>query len=183
MQLILASGSPRRRELLSKLNYPFQVVPATGEELSYATDPRDMVKELASRKAAEVFADHPDCIVVGCDTVVDLDGNVLGKPRDRADAIAMLTALGGRTHYVHTGVSVLSPKGVWLFCDSTEVRFRQLSDEEIARYVDSGNAYGKAGAYGIQDSGFAESYVGDYDNVVGLPVYRLKQILDTIYEG
>ena len=184
MQLILASGSPRRRELLSQLNYPFETIPAEGEEVSTATLPVDVVKELASRKATEVFAAHRDCVVVGCDTVVDLDGKILGKPKDREDAINMLHALSGNVHYVHTGVCVLSPVGVWLFCDSTEVRFRKLGDEEIVRYVDAGEAYGKAGAYGIQDdSRFAESYTGDFDNVVGLPIYRLKEILDTIYKG
>ncbi len=182
MQLILASNSPRRRELLSKLNYPFDVVPATGEEISTAVDPRDIVQELASRKATEVFASHGDCVVVGCDTVVDFDGRILGKPKDRDDAIAMLCALSGNVHFVHTGVCVLSPVGVWLFCDSTEVHFRKLSSDEITRYVDSGQAFGKAGAYGIQDDcHFVSSYKGDYDNVVGLPLYRLKQILQTIY--
>ena len=182
MQLILASSSPRRRELMLKLGYPFDVIPAVGEEVSKAVQPTEVVKELASRKAEEVYAAHPEAAVIGCDTVVDLCGRILGKPRDRDDALAMLRALSGNVHYVHTGVCVLSPVGNWLFCDSTEVRFRRLSEEEIARYVDSGEAFGKAGAYGIQDSNFTESYSGDYDNVVGMPVYRLKTILETIYK-
>ena len=183
MQLILTSGSPRRQELLSQLNYPFEIITATAEEISTATLPTDVVKELASRKASEVFSAHSDAVVIGCDTVVDFHGQIMGKPSDREDALRMLGALSGNVHFVHTGVCVMSPVGVWLFCDSTEVHFRTLSEEEIARYVDSGEAFGKAGAYGIQDSShFVERYVGDYDNVVGLPLYRVKEILQTIYK-
>lgn len=183
MQLILASASPRRRELLSKLCYPFVIIPAMGEECTSATDPIDVVTDLALHKATEVFAAHPDSVVVGCDTVVDLDGQILGKPRDRNDAIRMLRALSGRTHLVHTGVCVLWGDNAQVFCDSTEVHFRNLTDREITDYVDAGEAFGKAGAYGIQDSAhLADGYVGDYDNVVGLPVYRLKKILDNIYK-
>ena len=184
MQLILASNSPRRRELLSKLPYPFDVIPAVGEEVSSARLPQDVVRELALHKATEVFAAHPQDVVVGCDTVVDVDGQILGKPRDRADAIRMLELLSGRYHKVHTGVCVLAPHDSWLFCESTDVHFRNLSREEIVGYVDSGEAFGKAGAYGIQDQAhLVEDYVGDYDNVVGLPTYRVKQILDKIYKG
>ena len=184
MKLILASNSPRRKELLSKLPYPFEIIPSNVEENSAATDPRELVQELAHLKAADVFQRHPDCVVLGCDTVVDFDGVVMGKPRDHADASRMLHALSGKTHCVHTGVCILSPVGSWLFCDSTEVHFRSLSEEEIADYVNGGEADGKAGAYGIQDdSKFAESYTGDFDNVVGLPVYRVKEILEKIYKG
>ncbi len=183
MQLILASASPRRKELMQKLGYPFEVIPAVGDEVCKSDQPRKAVQELASRKAAEVYASHLDCIVIGCDTVVDLDGKILGKPHGRDDALRMLTALSDRTHFVHTGVCVLSPTKNFLFCDTTQVRFRKLSQQEITDYVDSGQAFGKAGAYGIQDdSCFAESYDGDYDNVVGMPCYRLKQILEKIYK-
>lgn len=183
MQLILASASPRRRELLSKLPYPFEIIPAEGEEVSSQTEPTEIVKELAAHKAQEVFAVHPDAVVLGCDTVVDFDGQVMGKPRDREDALHMLRALSGNVHFVHTGVCVLSSVRNWLFCDSTEVHFRVLSEEEIVKYVDAGEAYGKAGAYGIQDdSRFVSHIVGDYDNVVGLPIYRIKEILETIYK-
>ena len=184
MKLILASNSPRRKELLSKLPYPFEIIPSGIEENSTATNPTDLVQELASMKAADVFAKYPDCVVIGCDTVVDFNGEVMGKPKDRADAVRMLNALSGNTHYVHTGVCVLSPVGKWLFCDSTEVIFRNLTEKEIADYVANGEADGKAGAYGIQDdSHFAARFNGDFDNVVGLPVYRVKEILDKIYKG
>ena len=181
MKLILASNSPRRRELLSKLPYPFEVIPSGVEENITASDPTQLVQELAKLKASDVFSRHPDSIVLGCDTVVDFNGKIFGKPRDHADASAMLHALSGKTHYVHTGVCILSPVGNWLFCDTTAVTFRNLTGKEIADYIDSGEADGKAGAYGIQDdSHFAASYDGDFDNVVGLPVYRVKEILEKI---
>lgn len=184
MKLILASNSPRRFELLSKLNYPFEVIPSGVDESSETTDPKALVQELASRKAADVYAKHPDCVVIGCDTVVDFKGYIMGKPKDRMDAMVMLHSLSGNTHFVHTGVCILSPVGNWLFCDSTEVNFRELSEEEIFDYVAAGEADGKAGAYGIQDdSQFAASFKGDFDNVVGLPVYRVKEILDKIYKS
>ena len=183
MKLILASSSPRRKELLSKLGYPFEIIPSNCEEKTSATEPRDIVVELAKLKASEVYKLHPDSVVIGCDTVVDFGGVVMGKPQDRTDACRMLRALSGNTHFVHTGVCVLSPQGKWSFCDSTEVHFRKLTDDEIQAYVDSGQADGKAGAYGIQDdSHFAASYTGDFDNVVGLPTYRVKVILDEIYK-
>ena len=183
MKLILASNSPRRRELLAKLNYQFEIIPSNCEEITASVKPTDIVQDLATLKAREVFASHPDCVVLGCDTVVDFNGEIMGKPKNHADASRMLHALSGNTHYVHTGVCILSPVGEWLFCDSTKVVFRSLSEKEISDYVDSGEADGKAGAYGIQDdSRFAASYEGDFDNVVGLPTYRVKEILDKIYK-
>ena len=183
MKLILASSSPRRKELLSKLNYQFEIIPSNCEEITSAVEPREIVQELAKLKANEVHKTHPNDVVIGCDTVVDFNGEIMGKPCDHADAIRMLHALSGNTHYVHTGVCILSPVGEWLFCDSTEVHFRKLSDEEISAYVDAGQADGKAGAYGIQDdSHFAAGYTGDYDNVVGLPTYKVQQILSEIYK-
>lgn len=183
MKLILASNSPRRRELLHKLGYPFEIVPSNCEEITFSVLPTDIVQDLAAQKAREVFTTHPDCVVVGCDTVVDFGGEIMGKPKNHADASRMLHALSGNAHYVHTGVCVLSPQGEWLFCDTTKVVFRNLSEKEIHQYIESGLADGKAGAYGIQDdSCFAASYEGDFDNVVGLPTYRLKKILDEIYK-
>ena len=183
MKLILASSSPRRKELLSKLDYPFEIVPSNCEEVTSSVKPTDIVCDLAKLKANHVFATHSDCVVIGCDTVVDFNGEIMGKPRSHADARRMLHALSGNTHYVHTGVCVLSPLGNWLFCDSTKVVFRNLSDEEIDSYIAEGFADGKAGAYGIQDdSCFAARYEGDFDNVVGLPTYRVREILDIIYK-
>lgn len=181
MKLILASNSPRRRELLSKLNYPFEVVSPDCDEQDDATTPENLVKDLAFRKAMTVHASHRDDAIIGCDTVVDLDGEVLGKPKDRDEAINMLTRLSGRTHKVHTGLFVICGVKMWLLCETTVVVFRELSSDEIVAYVDGGSAMDKAGAYGIQDSGFVADIDGDYDNVMGLPTYRVKKILETIY--
>ena len=132
MKLILASNSPRRRELLAKLNYQFEIIPSNCEEITASVKPTDIVQDLATLKAREVFASHPDCVVLGCDTVVDFNGEIMGKPKNHADASRMLHALSGNTHYVHTGVCILSPVGEWLFCDSTKVVFRSLSERKLA---------------------------------------------------
>ena len=181
MELILASNSPRRRELLSKLNYSFSIIPSVGEEISTAHLPVDIAKELANRKALEVFKAHPDAVVIGCDTVVELDGQLLGKPKDASKAHQMIAALSGKTHQVHTGVCILHKLGVWLFADTTEVVFKQLTEQQIAAYVATGSPLDKAGAYGIQDSGFVSHIVGSYDNVVGFPTERIAQILQKIF--
>lgn len=183
MQIILASASPRRRELFSEIGVPFAVIPAVGEERSSAADPRDMVVELAFNKAQEIFLRHPESIVVACDTVVDLNGEVMGKPRSEEDAYRMLNALSGKTHKVHTGVCVLSCKGKWQFCETTLVRFRELSQREIRDYIQNGEPFDKAGAYGIQDDcRFVAGIEGDYDNVMGMPTYKIKLIIDKIYK-
>lgn len=177
MRLILASNSPRRRELLSKLNYTFDVIPAECEEFTNAADPAVMVKELAVHKALDVYKQHPDCCVIGCDTVVDLNGKVLGKPKSYDEAVAMLRQLSGRTHKVHTGVCVMSKRSIHVFADTSLVRFDKLSDERIRNYVDTGSPMDKAGAYGIQDSGFVKNIAGSYNNVMGLPTEMLDKIL------
>ncbi len=182
MKLILASNSPRRKELLSQLNYSFDIIPSVGEEISNATLPVDIAKELANRKALEVFKAHPDCVVIGCDTVVEIDGKLLGKPHDNNEATCMLKALSGKTHYVHTGVCLLHKMGVWLFADTTEVTFYTLTDEQIASYVATGSPLDKAGAYGIQDSGFVCHINGSFNNVVGFPTEKVAPILQSIYK-
>lgn len=182
MRLILASGSPRRKELLAKLPYKYTIIPSACDEVSTAVLPKDICVELACRKAMSVFSQHLDSVVLGCDTVVDLNGELMGKPKDNADATFMLTRLSGKTHKVHTGVCFASASGVWLFCETTDVAFRKLTEDEIARYVDGGSAMDKAGAYGIQDSGFVAEIRGDYDNVVGLPTTRVAEILKQIYK-
>ena len=181
MKLILASNSPRRKELLSKLNYTFDIIPADCEEWTVASDPRDMVKELALHKALNVYKRNPDSIVIGCDTVVDLNGKVLGKPHSCDEATAMLQALSGNTHKVHTGVCVISKYSIHLFADTSQVTFDKLSDERINKYVATGSPMDKAGAYGIQDSGFVKQIVGSYDNVMGLPTERLSKILQQFF--
>lgn len=166
--------------MLSKLNYTFDVIPADCEEYTNAADPVDMVKELALRKALTVYKQRPNSCVIGCDTVVDLDGKVLGKPRSCDEAVAMLRSLSGRAHKVHTGVCVLSANAMYLFADTSTVTFEDLSDIRIQAYVGTGSPMDKAGAYGIQDSGFVKKIVGSYDNVMGLPTERLSGVLEDV---
>lgn len=180
MKLILASNSPRRRELLSQLNYPFEAISPDCDEQDDATTPENLVKDLAFRKAMTVHVDHRDDAIIGCDTVVDLDGEVLGKPKDRQDAVNMLTRLSGRTHKVHTGLFVICGVRMWLLCETTSVTFRPLTTDEITAYVNSGSPMDKAGAYGIQDTDFVTNIDGSYNNVMGLPTERLKKILESV---
>ncbi len=183
MKIILASGSPRRKELLEKIRADFSVVPAVRAEVSCALSPSDKVKELAGRKAAEVYKKQTEeCCVIGCDTVVEADGQVLGKPKDEKDARRMLGMLSGRSHYVHTGVCIVSPVKVSLFSETTEVFFRTLTDKEIAAYIAGGSPMDKAGAYGIQDCGFVQAVKGSYFNVMGLPLERLEKELEKFFD-
>ena len=183
MQIILASGSPRRRELMEMLcPENLEIVPAVGEEAADpALPPDELVKALSRAKAAEVRSRcaAPDDAVIGADTVVALDGAVLGKPRDKADARRMLRALSGRTHTVYTGVTVLRGAQSLSHAERTEVRFRALSDEEIERYIATGEPMDKAGAYGAQGyaSLFVEHLDGDFFNVMGLPLCALGKLL------
>lgn len=182
MKLILASNSPRRKELLSTLPYKFEIIPSVCNEVSTSRLPKDICVELACRKAMSVYASNPDCVVIGCDTVVDLKGELMGKPKDEADAYRMLNELSGRDHFVHSGVCVVYKNGVWLFRDTTQVTFKQLTQKEVDRYIKSGSALDKAGAYGIQDSGFVTRIGGDYNNVMGFPLDKVAKILQSIYK-
>ena len=185
-KLILASGSPRRRELMEMLcPEGLEIVPALGEEAADPVLPPDeLVKALSRAKAAEVAARcaAPDDIVIGADTVVVLDGAVLGKPKDADDAAWMLRALSGRTHTVFTGVTVLRGKECLCHAERTEVRFRALTDGEIARYIATGEPLDKAGAYGAQGyaSLFVEHLDGDFFNVMGLPLCALGKLLNDL---
>lgn len=180
MKLVLASGSPRRKELLSELGYAFTIIPSSCEEVSHAATPLELVKELACHKALNVYLSNCDAIVIGCDTVVDLDGEVLGKPHNADNAVEMLSRLSDRAHKVHTGVCIVSKFGVWLFVETSCVCFHALTKEQIERYVASGSPMDKAGAYGIQDSGFVAEIKGSYTNVMGLPTEQLDKVLKSI---
>lgn len=179
-KIILASASPRRRELLATVGCDFEVIVSDADEtLEAGTPPSDAVEELARRKCAAVAALHPDRVVLAADTLVALDGDVLGKPADAADAAAMLHRLSGRENVVHTGVAVARGGRVLSAVETTRVKFRELSDGEIERYVASGEPLDKAGAYGIQAKGalLAEAIHGDYFNVVGLPLVLSARLL------
>ncbi len=182
MQLILASNSPRRKELLATLGYDFVVQASSCKEVSTASVPCDVVMELSARKAADVFKSNLNAVVIGSDTVVAYNNTIFGKPKSLNDAVSMLNALSGNTHTVYTGVCIMCKKGVWLFVESTNVIFKTLTDLQIEKYVATGSPMDKAGAYGIQDSGFVDCIQGDYDNVVGFPTSKVKEVLRQIYK-
>lgn len=180
MKLVLASKSPRRSEILTNAGIDFTVRVADADEtIADGINPEDAVVILAARKAKAVERAE-DEIVIGADTVVVLDGKILGKPRDHEDAFNMLKSLSGRTHSVFTGVCAMSDKGSITFAEETKVEFYQLTDDEINTYIDTKECDDKAGAYGIQGlaSKFIKGIIGDYFNVVGLPISSVyKKIL------
>ncbi|MFK9091299.1 Maf family protein [Bacillus salipaludis] len=173
--LILASSSPRRKELLENLHLTFAISSSeVDESFDPALTPEYVVMELAERKAKKVFQKNQDAFVIGSDTIVALNGRILGKPADEAEAISMLKSLSGQQHDVFTGVSILSPTSSTRFYEKTEVWFWELTDDEIKAYVQTGEPLDKAGAYGIQLLGsmLVKKINGDYFAVVGLPVAR-----------
>ena len=181
MDFVLASASPRRKELLSLIIPEFEVIPATAEEqVNISLFPENMVCSLAESKCEEVFKAHPDKTVIGCDTIVVFEGEILGKPKDREDAFNTLKRLSGKTHYVLTAVCVKNKHKKLLEYDKTEVKFNTLSDDFIKIYVDGGSPLDKAGSYGIQDGGLVKEYFGSYTNVVGLPVTLVKNMLNQL---
>lgn len=180
-KMILASASPRRRELLAQAGIPFEVMVSHAAENITQEEPGEIVKGLSRCKAGAVAAVYPERTVLGADTIVVLDGAILGKPQDEADARRMLTALQGRTHQVYTGVTLIKGARIHSFYEKTDVAVYPMTSEEIEAYVQSGDCMDKAGAYGIQGQ-FAvhiRGVHGDYNNVVGLPIGRLWQELKT----
>ena len=183
MRYILASASPRRRELFSLIVPEFEVIPAKSEEkFNMSLFPEQVACSVAEGKCDEVFSENPDAVVIGCDTIVVLDGEILGKPKDSDDATATLKRLSGKTHYVITAVCIRTKYKKLLEFEKTEVRFNTLSDEFIKIYVDSGSPLDKAGSYGIQDGGLVKEFFGSYTNVVGLPVTTVKKMLDEVLQ-
>lgn len=199
-QIVLASGSPRRKELLEQIGVEFEICPARGEEIIATVIPEQVVQELSRQKAEEVASgllgykeSHSeiltpqDLLVIGADTIVAYNGRILGKPKDEADAREMLISLSGSVHSVYTGVTLVladdsGRMGEHTFYEKTDVVMHKLSEEEIDRYIATGEPMDKAGAYGIQ--GKCAIYIreirGDYNNVVGLPIARLYQELKKI---
>ncbi|MGE8206080.1 Maf family protein [Heyndrickxia sp. NPDC080065] len=180
--LILASSSPRRKELLAKLQIPFSVVTSkVDENFSQNQSPEEVVVELALRKAEAVSTQYPDSVIIGADTVVVLEQKILGKPDDRDQAKKMLQSLSGKTHTVLTGVAIVDKEQSQLFFEKTDVTFWELTSNEIDQYLNSGEPFDKAGAYGIQGLGslFVQSIQGDFFSVVGLPISRLKRELSS----
>lgn len=187
-KIILASASPRRKELLEKAGISFEIITGTGEEKTNSSDPEEMVKELSYGKAESVAENVvEDAVIIGADTIVFYDGCILGKPKDAEDAVETLLKLQGNTHQVYTGVTVLIKEGgnirSLIFAECTDVTFYPVSENEIRAYVNSGEPMDKAGSYGIQGAFgvYVKGICGDYSNVVGLPVARL--LYETKKEG
>ena len=196
-QIILASASPRRKELLEQIGLTFDICPAKGEEVITKTVPAEVVKELASQKAKEVagmvksyeekheeLMTPQDIMVIGADTIVAYEDQILGKPKDEEDAYRMLSMLSGNTHSVYTGVSIIllgasGKAGELNFYEKTDVVMRQMDENEIRRYIATGEPMDKAGAYGIQGKCaiFIDKIDGDYNNVVGLPIAAIYREL------
>ncbi len=180
--LILASSSPRRKELLENLQVPFKTVSSdVDEDYDPNWKPNDIVMELAYRKAQAVAADYPSSFVIGSDTIVVKEDDILGKPQNREEAYSMLKRLAGKTHSVYTGVAIITPTEIRKFYEKTTVEFWELSHEEINKYLDTGEPFDKAGAYGIQGFGslLVKKISGDYFAVVGLPIARTMRELKT----
>ncbi len=186
MDWILASGSPRRKEILQNLGINFEVITAEVDETCDKTDPAEIVCELAARKASAVAEriGKTDRFILAADTLVACDGKVLGKPADAADAASMLRMLSGRTHQVFSGISLIRGDRQITEYECTAVTFDQMTEDEIARYIESGEPFDKAGGYAVQGKAavFIKKLDGCYFNVVGLPVHRLYRMLQN-WEG
>lgn len=183
MDIVLASGSPRRKELLETLGLEFSVVPAKGEEIApEGAGPAETVMALSRAKAAEVAKSYPASLVIAADTIVWAEGRILGKPKSEDEAKAMLHMLSDNTHEVYTGVALMLGDKEAVSAECTKVFFRRLDDTEIDRYVATGEPMDKAGAYGIQGRAalMVKRLEGDYFNVMGLPLCRLGQMLEEI---
>ena len=181
--LILASGSPRRRELLSLITDEFEILVSGCDEFVPEGTPAEKVPAiLAEQKALAVAKLRPEDTIIGSDTVVVLNDEIFGKPKDKAHAHAMLKALSGKRHFVYTGVAVAEKGEVRSFVQKTEVEFYELSDETIEKYIATGEPMDKAGAYGIQGKGsvLVKGIVGDYFNVMGLPVAETARFLGLV---
>ncbi|MEY8348686.1 septum formation inhibitor Maf [Bacillus cereus] len=179
-KLILASGSPRRKELLELADVSFEIVVSEIEETIGAySSPADIVMSLALQKASAVAENHDECVVLGADTIVTYESRILGKPADEKEAKEMLQLLSGKTHEVYTGVALISKEKTVTFYERTEVTFWELTEEEIDAYIASKEPLDKAGSYGIQGKGsiFVQHIQGDYYSVVGLPIARLVREL------
>lgn len=176
--IILASASPRRKEILELADLKFDIMPSDAQEITTKTVPNEVVMELASIKAKDIYEkSEKQSMVVGADTVVAYQGQILGKPADKADAKRMLTMLSGQTHEVYTGVCVIEDGKTKTFYEETKVTFYEISDEQIDHYINTGEPMDKAGSYGIQGKAavFIKGIEGDYYNVVGFPIARFLQ--------
>lgn len=182
MRLILASESPRRQQILKEAGFDYKVIPSKYNECLFSNQPILTAKTFALNKAKDVFENLPfnqDCVVLGADTVVYHNGQILGKPKDKEHACQMLLSLSGKVHTVITGFCVYSKEQIIVDHDESLVCFNQLDSKVIDAYLESGLYIGKAGAYGIQDKQFnlVKNFTGSINNVIGLPIEKIKPIL------
>ena len=181
--IVLKSTSPRRKELLEKAHVKFKVAGADIEErLDPAQTPYDNVKRLGLEKALVDRSSYPNDILIGCDTIVVLDNQIYGKPKDRQDAFQMLKNLSGKKHQVMSGVGIVLNDRIKNFVVVSDVYFKSLSDEQIHTYIDSGECFGKAGGYAIQGLGrnLIDHYDGSLDNIIGLPIAEVLKELEAL---
>lgn len=179
-KIILASASPRRRELLMQIGLKFEIIPSQKEEKMQGNSPAQIVMGLAMDKAEDIFCRaKSDVLVIGADTIVALDNVILGKPKDEADALKMLRFLQGKTHQVYTGVCMVMADKTQVFYEKTDVTMYPADEEQLREYIRTGEPMDKAGSYAIQGRGsvFIREIHGDYNNVVGLPVAQIWQRL------
>lgn len=184
--LILASKSPRRKELLQDCGFGYRIVSCDCDETIQENLPIEKaIEQIAYQKAKTVWQAFPDQLVLGCDTMVIYQGQPLGKPKDREDAKRMLTQLSGKTHHVISGVAILGADTHIVFHDMTEVTFYDIEEDLLQQYLDSDEPYDKAGAYGIQGKGklFVKEIHGDYYNVMGLPVAKIYRELKKLIKN
>ena len=182
-RIVLASASPRRREILKQVGLEFDIIPAQGEEIIDSDKVEEIVMKLSHDKAYEVSRlCLENTLVIGADTVVAMDNKILGKPADRETAFRMISGLRNRCHSVYTGVTIIYNDIVKSFVSETKVYVYDMTDEEVYEYVDTGDCYDKAGGYGIQGyfAQYVEKIEGDYFNVVGLPISRLIKEMKSI---
>ncbi|MBR0385104.1 MAG: septum formation inhibitor Maf [Erysipelotrichaceae bacterium] len=179
-EIILASASPRRREIMNRLGIPYKVIVSNiSEKLNEQLSLEDKIKDLALQKAQAVFVEHQDCLVIGADTIVELDGEIIGKPHSMTEARAMIRKLSGRTHRVVTAVAIISEDETWTVADTAYVTFDEISEEEIERYIQTKEPYDKAGGYAVQ--GWASVFIthinGSYYTIMGFPLHLVYRKL------
>lgn len=181
VNIILASGSPRRKKILSEIVKAFAVIPSSADEsLPEGITPRAAVELLARRKAESVCFGREGALIIGADTVVAYNGKILGKPSSEEDAAKTLKTLSGNEHSVYTGVCVIYGGKIKVASEESKVLFFNLTDRFIKEYVESGSPMDKAGSYGIQDGGIVQSFTGSYTNIVGLPKELTEKMIEEI---
>lgn len=178
--LILASGSPRRHEILNKFNIEHKVIPSSCEEvIDKSLSPVEVVKSLSKQKALDVYKKYTNQLVLGADTIVTINGEILGKPKDLDDAVRMFHMLEGKSHDVVTGVTIINSEKTLTFAVTTKVYFKKMTEKDILEYINNDYVYDKAGAYAIQSeyATFIDHFEGSYYNVIGLPIEEVIEKL------